>query len=81
MSELVYTIYITNNHALFQLWLKENLIKNQKVLKYCDHYCQQNFLFLIMFLLTAPIGKFSHVLIYLMFLNKRSRPNWKGFQY
>ena len=27
---------ITNNHASFHLWLKENLIKHQKVSKYYD---------------------------------------------
>ena len=27
---------ITNNHASFRLWLKENLVKHQKVSKYYD---------------------------------------------
>ena len=32
-------MFITNNHASFHLWWKENLVKHQKVSKYCDHDC------------------------------------------
>ena len=30
-------MFITNNHASFYLWTKENLVKDQKVLRYYDH--------------------------------------------
>ena len=30
-------MFITNNHASFHLWGKENLVKHQKVSKYYDH--------------------------------------------
>ena len=50
-------MYITNNHASFHLWWKKSLVKYQKVLKYYVHDCLQNFLLLLMFLLTAPMLK------------------------
>ena len=30
-------LFITNNHASFHLWLKENFVKYQKVSKYYDN--------------------------------------------
>ena len=36
---LVYSIFITNNRALFRLWWKENLVKYHKVSKYYVHDC------------------------------------------
>ena len=33
MRQLVYTMFITNNHAPFHLWWKENLVKYQKDLR------------------------------------------------
>ena len=38
--QLLYTMFITNNCALFHLWLKENLVKYQKVSKYHVHDCR-----------------------------------------
>ena len=35
----VHTMFITNNHASFHLWWKENLVKYQEVSKYFDHDC------------------------------------------
>ena len=37
MSQIVYIMFITNSRALFQLWRKENLVKHQKVSKYCEN--------------------------------------------
>ena len=37
---IVYTIFITNNHALCYLWWKENLIRHQKVSQYYEHDCR-----------------------------------------
>ena len=34
MRLLVYTIFITNNHELFHLWWKKNLLNHQKFSKY-----------------------------------------------
>ena len=39
MRQLLYTMFITNNHALFQFWWKEILVK-LKVSKYYDHDCR-----------------------------------------
>ena len=35
-EQLVYTIFIGNNHTLFRVWRKENLVKHLKVSKYYD---------------------------------------------
>ena len=35
--QLVYLIFITNNHALFHFGRNENLVKHQKFSKYYDH--------------------------------------------
>ena len=32
-------MFITNNHASFHLWLKQNLVKYQEVSKYYVHDC------------------------------------------
>ena len=40
MRQLVYTLFITNNHDSFHLWWKENLVKHQKVLKYYGQDCR-----------------------------------------
>ena len=37
MRQLVYTTFITNNHASFLLWFKGNLVKYQTVSKYYVH--------------------------------------------
>ena len=50
-------MFITNNHASFHLWLKESLVKHQKVSKYYENDYLQNFLLLFISLLTAPIVK------------------------
>ena len=42
MRQLVDTVFIVNNLALFHLKWKENLAKQQSVAKYHDHDC--NFL-------------------------------------
>ena len=70
MKQYAYTIFITNNHASFHLWWKENLVKYQKVSEYYVRDCLQNFLLLFMFLLKAKIVKSSHILagIYFIFL-------------
>ena len=40
VSQLVYTLLITNNHASFHLWRKEILVNYQKVSKYYVHDCR-----------------------------------------
>ena len=39
VRQMVYTMFITNNHASFHLVLKENLVKHQKVSKYYNRNC------------------------------------------
>ena len=36
----IYTMFITNNHDLFPFWLRENLVKYQKVSKYYVQDCR-----------------------------------------
>ena len=40
MRLLVYTLFITNNRASFHFWLKQNLVKHQKVPQYYFHDCR-----------------------------------------
>ena len=82
MGQLVYTVFINNNHASFYLWLKGNLVKHQRLSKSHDHDYMQAFLLLFMSLLTPPIVEKSHILagIYFIFLQERPRPNSKVFQ-
>ena len=61
LRQLVYTIFISNNRPLFHLWWKENLVKHEKVSKYYEIDCLQNFLFLFMPLLTIKFVKKSHI--------------------
>ena len=35
----MYAMFVTNNHASFHLWWKENLVKHQEVSKYYVHDC------------------------------------------
>ena len=42
MRQLVYTVFITNNYALFHLWWKENSLNYQKVSKYYEHDCSKD---------------------------------------
>ena len=35
-GQLVYAMFITNNHSSFHFWWKKNLVKNQNFSKYYD---------------------------------------------
>ena len=74
-------MFVTDNNASFHLWLKESLVKHQKVSNYYDHDCLQNFLFLFISLLTAPIVKNKCILagIFFLFLKKQHKQNLKDF--
>ena len=63
-------MFISNNRASFHLWCKENLVKHQKVSKYYENDCLQNFILLFMPLLTTPVVNNSHIKarIYFIFL-------------
>ena len=41
LSNILGTMSISNNHAFFHLWWKENLVKYQNVSKYYENYCRQ----------------------------------------
>ena len=80
MRQLVYTIFIANNHASFENL--ENLVKHEQVSKYYEHERLQNFLLIFMFLLTAPIFKNSLLAgDYFILLKKRPTQNLKSLQY
>ena len=62
MRQLVYTIFIINNHNSFHLWWKENLVKHQKVSKYYDWDCSnKNVNFATQFCLGSISNKFNYV--------------------
>ena len=39
VRQLAYTMFVTNNHASFDLYGNQNLVKHQKVSKYYDRDC------------------------------------------
>ena len=57
----MYTMFISYNRESLNLWPKENLVKHQKVLKYYENDCLQNFLLIFMSLLTATFVKNNHI--------------------
>ena len=48
VRQKVDTMFISNNLTSFHLWWKENLVKYQKVSKYYENDCVQNFLLLFL---------------------------------
>ena len=40
MRQLVYAMFISNNRTSCHLWWKENLVKHQKVSKFCEIDCR-----------------------------------------
>ena len=54
-------MFITNNHASFHLWRKENLVKHQKVSKDDENDFLEKFILILTSLLKAPVVKNSHI--------------------
>ena len=83
----LYLSEITSWTKLERWWKVWNLLNHQKISKYCEHDCPQNFLLLFMSLLTDLIVKNSQILagIYFIFLRLHPRPwrcldqTWKTF--
>ena len=50
-------MFMSNNRASLHLWWQKSLVKHQKVSKYYENDCLQNFLSLLMSLLTAKFVK------------------------
>ena len=61
MRQHLYTMLISTNRASFQLRRKENLLKDQKALKYFENDCLLNISELSMCLIAAPIVIKSHI--------------------
>ena len=61
MRQLVYTLFLSTNRALFHLWLMKNWVKDQKVSKCYENDSLQNFLSVNMSLSTAKAVRKSHV--------------------
>ena len=74
MTQLFYTIFITNNHNQFHLWLVKT-----KASKHYDHDCLENFLLCSLSLLTTTNVKISHNLTkhFLIFVKQSVRANLK----
>ena len=73
-------MFATDNHASLDGRLKENLVKHQRVSKYYENECLQNFLLLFSFV-RAAIVKNSHIWtgIYFFFRkNLLKQIYWKG---
>ena len=58
---LVRTMCISNNCPSFRLWWKENLVKQQKVWKYNENDCLQNF---VLHFISLLIVKFVKTVIF-----------------
>ena len=61
--------------------MKGSFAQPSKGLKYYEHNCLQNFLLLLISLLTALIVKYSHILTGIYFIFLKKRPNLKVTQY
>ena len=59
MRQLVYTMFISHTPTSFHWWCKDDLVKQQEVLKYHENDYLQNFLFLLVSLLVAKFVKKS----------------------
>ena len=68
---------MSNNRPSFHLWRRKNLVKHEKVSKYYENDCLQNFLSLFMSLLPAKFVRNSHTdaRIYFFFLKNVVRKN------
>ena len=75
VTKLVYIMFTSNTCASFHLRWKENLVKHQRVWKYYENDCLQNFLLLFISLLTAPIVKKKSYLGYNLLYLSKIRPN------
>ena len=51
----MYSMLISSSGTSFHLWGRKKLEKHQKVSKYYENDCVQNWVFLFITLLTAPI--------------------------
>ena len=67
--------------SFFYLWWKDNLVKRQKVSKYYEIDCHENFLLLFMFLLTVPIAKNCYIWVemHFIFLKSMLKQTWRSF--
>ena len=81
VRQLEYTMFISNNHPLFNLWWNKNLVKHRKVSKYYETYCLHDFIFLFMFLLTIKKAKNSPIdtTIFSIFLINVLEQTWNSF--
>ena len=61
MRKLEYTGFISNCRTSFHLCGNNNLVKHQKVSKYLENNCPQNFLLFRMNLLRTPVFRNSHI--------------------
>ena len=63
-------MFVSNNRASLHLWLKENLVKQQKISKYYETDCLQIFFLHFMFLLAAALLKKSYLGYNLLYFSK-----------
>ena len=61
LRQLRYTKFISNNRTSLHFWCKENLVKHQRVWKYYENDCLQNFLSYFTSLLRPKFPKNSRI--------------------
>ena len=71
-------MFLSNNLPSFQLWWKQNLVKDRKVSKYYETDYLQNILLLFMFLLTTNFAENNHSYagIFFIFLKTVLNQTW-----
>ena len=75
VTQLLYTMFISKNHASFHLCWNQHLVKHQKVSKYYINDCLQNFLLVFLSLLAVvPIVESSHSLARISSISLNKRP-------
>ena len=74
---LIYTMFISNNHASFQLWWKETL-KNQNVSKYYDR--DRRYVWTYLFYNKILSLVFSLMSVYIQNIKVRNQSNQKTFK-
>ena len=81
MTQLEYTMFITNNHDSFHLWWQEDFVKRQNVSKYYDQDCMKNSLLLFIPFYQLQLLKIVIFWagIFFIFLKNVIEQTWKVF--
>ena len=85
MRQLLYTMFISNNRALFHSWWKENLVKHQNVPIYYEKWLPAKFSLAFCVFIKRSIclneSCLGQNLLYLIFLKNVLISSWKSFNF